>query len=266
MSMHGERIPRQLSLVMPAFNEALGIQAAVAEAHEALAGLGYEFEIIVVDDGSSDNTAELVAEVADLRPAVRLVRHLTNCGYGAALRTGFESARFNLVAFTDADSQFYLDDLERLAPLTDQFSIVVGFRTDRQDPWRRRFFSWGYNKLVRLLLGTGVRDCDCALKVFRREALKHLLPDTRGFFVNAEMLCKARRLGLDIAEVGVRHRPRRHGSSTVSLADIPRTLGTLLPFWWSKVLWSRRPQPLVLPAPPRVVAPENAPTATAKAA
>jgi dolichol-phosphate mannosyltransferase len=266
MSMGQERMPRQLSLVMPAFNEALGIQAAVAEAHEALAGLGYEYEIVVVDDGSSDATADLVAEVADLRPAVRLVRHIINRGYGAALRTGFESARFNLVAFTDADGQFYLDDLERLVPLTGQFPIVVGYRIDRQDPWRRRFFSWGYNKLVRLLLGTGVRDCDCALKVFRREALAHLLPKTQGFFVNAEMLCRARRLGLEIAEAGVRHRPRRHGSSKVSLADIPRTLGTLLPFWWSKVLWSRRPEPLVFPTPVSVVASPNVATATAKAA
>jgi dolichol-phosphate mannosyltransferase len=240
-------VPKQISLVMPAFNEAPGIQFAVAEAHEALAGIGYDFEIIVVDDGSTDTTATLVMEIAELRLAVRLVRHVSNRGYGAALRTGFESARSTLVAFTDADGQFHLEDIERLVELTDRFPIVVGYRARRQDPWRRRFFSWGYNKLVRALLGTGVRDCDCALKVFRREVLSHILPEARGFFVNAEMLCKARRFGLAIAEVGVRHRPRRHGSSKVSLTDIPRTLATLLPFWWSRVLWTRRPEPVVIP-------------------
>lgn len=245
---------RQLTLVMPAYNEASGIQTAVAEAHEALAGLDYEFEIVVVDDGSTDDTAARVRDVAELRPAVRLVGHVVNRGYGAALRTGFESARFPLVAFTDADGQFHLDDLERLVPLTDLHPVVVGYRIDRQDPWRRRFYSWGYNKLVRLLLATGVRDCDCALKVFRREALPHLLPETDGFFVNAEMLCKARRLGLSVAEVGVRHRPRRHGASKVSLADVPRTLRQLIPFWWSRVLWSRRPEPLALPTLPAVAA------------
>lgn len=242
------RIARwQLSLVMPALNEEAGIQAALAEAHEALAGLDYEFEILVVDDGSTDRTARMVQEVALLQPAVRLIRHERNRGYGAALRTGFDAARFPLVAFTDADGQFFLDEFDLLVPRTRRYPIVVGRRVDRQDPWKRRFFSWGYNKLTRFLLGTGVADCDCALKVFRREVLPFVRPRTDGFFVNAEMLCRANRLGIAVAEVGVRHRPRRHGDSKVSLRDIPRTLVKLLPFWWTQVLWSRRPSPIRLP-------------------
>jgi glycosyltransferase involved in cell wall biosynthesis len=237
---------RQLSLVMPAYNEEAGIQAAVAEAREALAGLDVECEIIVVDDGSADRTAARVRELAALWPDVHVIRHDRNRGYGAALRTGFQAARFPLVAFTDADSQFYLEDLERLLPLTGRHAIVAGRRLNRQDSWRRRFFSWGYNKLVRLLLSTGVHDCDCALKLFHRDVLMHLLPESDGFFVNAEMLCRARRLGISIAEVGVRHRPRHRGTSKVSLFDIPRTLFKLLPFWWSQVVWSTRPEPLAL--------------------
>src|SRR4029077_921487 len=101
----------------------------------------------------------------------------------------------------------------------------------------RRFFSWGYNVLVRTLLGTGVRDCDCALKVFRHDALIKLLPETQGFFVNTEMLTRARQLGYSVAETGVRHRPRLRGVSKVSLGDIPRTLATLLPFWWTRVMF-----------------------------
>jgi dolichol-phosphate mannosyltransferase len=117
----------------------------------------------------------------------------------------------------------------------------------RQDVWQRRFVSWGYNRLVRLLLGTGVHDCDCALKVFRREALCHLLPQSHGFFVNAEMLTRARLLGLSVAEVPVRHRPRLHGRSTVRLSDVPHTLAQLLPFWWSQVV-RRQAAPAVAPA------------------
>lgn len=248
--MHLTRKTRpQLSLVMPAYNEAAGIQAAVAEAHEAMVSLDYASEILVVDDGSTDRTAELVRELTALWPEVKLIRHERNRGYGAALRTGFEAARMPLLAFTDADCQFHLEDLERLVPLTQRYPIAVGFRLDRQDPWRRRFFSWGYNRLVRFFLGTRVRDCDCALKVFQREALPYLLPRTSGFFVNAEMLCRARRLGLAVAEAGVRHRPRRLGASKVTLGDIPRILAKLLPFWWSQVIWTRRPQPLQLPTP-----------------
>src|SRR5262249_54069577 len=139
--------------------------------------------------------------------------------------------------FTDADCQFDLADLASLVPLVDHAPVAVGYRVARQDPWQRRFFSWGYNLLTRALLDTRVRDCDCALKVFRKEALANLLPQTRGFFVSTEMLPGARQYGYRIAEVGVRHRPRLHGSSKVNLGDIPRTLRVLLPFWWSSALF-----------------------------
>jgi dolichol-phosphate mannosyltransferase len=238
---------RRLSLVIPAYNEEAGISQAIAEASNALAGLVRAHEILIVDDGSRDGTSAIVREMADERPWVRLLRHPVNRGYGAALRTGFEAARYELVAFTDADCQFYVADLAFLLPLTDRYPLVVGYRVGRQDPWQRRFYSWGYNRLVRLLLGTRVRDCDCALKVFQREALGRLLPETSGFFVNTEMLTRARQLGYEVTEVGVRHRARRRGQSKVSVFDIPRTLRALMPFWWSQVLLGARRAP-VLPA------------------
>ncbi len=206
----------------------------------ALAGLGYTFEILIVDDGSTDRTAAIVSELSSHLPGLHLLQHPKNRGYGAALETGFRVARYPLVAFTDADAQFYLDDLDFLVARTEDVPIVVGRRIDRKDPWRRRFFSWGYNLLIRALLGTGVHDCDCALKVFRKEVLSSLMPKSKGFFVNAEMLCRARRLGLEIAEVGVRHRARQYGQSKVSLKDIPRTLTKLLPFWWTHVVKAKR--------------------------
>jgi dolichol-phosphate mannosyltransferase len=230
---------RPLSLVIPAFNEEAGIRQAVIEADEALAALAEDYEVLVVDDGSRDATAAIVAEETARRPHVRLLRHADNRGYGAALRTGFEAARFERVAFTDADCQFHLADLGRLLPLTDAHPVAVGYRRRRQDSWRRCFLSRGYNLLTRTLLGTGVRDCDCALKVFRRDALAEMLPQTNGFFVNAEMLTRARQHGFTVTEAAVRHRPRLRGRSTVSLGDVPRTLATLLPFWWSQVLFQR---------------------------
>jgi dolichol-phosphate mannosyltransferase len=229
-----------LSLVIPAYNESAGIRAAVAEADAALSALGIRHEILIVDDGSSDDTYALACAAARGRARVRVLRHARNRGYGAALRTGFSAARHERIAFTDADCQFHLADLATLLALSDHYPVVAGYRIDRQDCWRRRFFSWGYNVLARALLGTGVRDCDCALKAFQREALRCLLPQSDGFFVNTEMLTRARRLGLEIVEVGVRHRPRRRGASKVSLLDIPRTLAALLPFWWKYVLLGRK--------------------------
>ncbi|HEY1377984.1 MAG TPA: glycosyltransferase [Gemmataceae bacterium] len=246
VTAEGTLMDGSLSLILPAYNEAAGIAAAVAEADAALARFCPDYEILVVDDGSSDGTAAAVAAAA--LPRVRLLRHAANRGYGAALRTGFEAARGDLVAFTDADGQFDLADLERLVYLIGPAPVAVGYRERRQDPWRRRFFSWGYNHLARRLVGTGVRDCDCALKVFRRDALLRLLPESTHFFVNTEMLARARQLGLAVAEAGVRHRPRRHGASKVSLADIPRTLGVLLPFWWTRVLFAKTDTPASPPA------------------
>jgi dolichol-phosphate mannosyltransferase len=240
--MDGPRRPAwRLSLVLPAYNEEAGIRRAVAEADDVLTALTADYEILVVDDGSRDGTAAAVASLLPERPRVRLLRHDRNRGYGAALRTGFEAARFERVAFTDADCQFHLEDLGRLLPLSEDCPVVAGYRVGRQDSWRRRFLSRGYNLMTRALLGTRVRDCDCALKVFRHDVLAGLLPEAEGFFVNAEMLARARQQGVAVAEVGVRHRPRESGRSKVSLRDVPRTLATLLPFWWSRVLFPAGP-------------------------
>jgi dolichol-phosphate mannosyltransferase len=245
--------PWQLSLVVPAFNEEEVIRQAVIEADTALAALCSDYEVLIVDDGSKDATAATVEAEAAKRPHVRLLRHGTNRGYGAALRTGFTAARFDLVGFTDADCQFHLEDLGLLLPLTDQVPVAVGFRVGRQESWRRLFLAGGFNLVVRTLLGIRVRDCDCALKVFRREVLPGLMPQTNGFFVNAEMLTKARQQGIAVAEAGVRHRPRGAGVSKVSVWQVPRVLRTLLSFWWRQVLFGGRRKVPVSPIESKVV-------------
>ena len=250
-----DQFSHRMSLIMPAYNEEPGIQVAIAEAYEALCASDFDYEIIIVDDGSTDKTAEKVRECADFMSKIRLIRHDRNHGYGAALRTGFINARFEHVAFTDADAQFNLADLERLLALLPDNDIIVGRRRDRKDPLLRRFFSWGYNRLVRALLQTGVHDCDCALKLFHRASLLKILPKSNGFFVNAEMLCQARLQGMRIAEVDVQHRPRRAGTSSVSLLDIPRTLSVLIPFWWSAMVVRRQNISPAVPVVPAIYSP-----------
>src|SRR5713101_9404711 len=129
---------RSLSLVIPAYNEEAGIRQAVEEADQALAPLVDNYEIIVVDDGSKDRTGQIVKEISLDRPHVHLLRHLENQGYSAALRTGFEATAFDRVAFTDADCQFHLADIESLLILAEQHPVAVGYRLDREDPWTRR--------------------------------------------------------------------------------------------------------------------------------
>ena len=230
-----------LSLVVPAYNEADVIRQTVREAYAALNEIADQFEILLVDDGSRDDTADIVSRMVPAYPRLRLIRHRTNRGYGAALRSGFEAARHPLVAFTDADCQFDLSDLRPMIARIVDAPIVVGYRARRQDPLRRKLYSRGYNLLVRALLGTGVRDCDCALKLFRHEVLADLLPTSRGFFVNAEMLTRARQHGHAVVEVPVTHRPRAGGESKVSVREVPRILKILLGFWWREVVWASRP-------------------------
>jgi dolichol-phosphate mannosyltransferase len=230
-------------LILPAWNEQASIRKAMREADRALSALGTAYEILVIDDGSSDDTADIVRAEALKNPRVRLVQHAKNRGYGAALRTGFQEAALDLVVFTDADCQFDLRDLEYVLPLARHYDVVCGYRIDRQDPALRRFLSGGYNALIGVLVGSPVRDVDCALKVFRRERLESILPECDNFFVNTEVLSRARLAGLKIVEVGVRHRPRAAGASKVSWRDVPRTLAALLPFWWSRLLFAGKSSP-----------------------
>lgn len=224
-----------ISLILPAWNESEVIETAIAEADAALRPLAHEYEIIVVDDGSTDGTAALVCAAAENNPSVRLVQHSPNQGYGAALRSGFAAATKDLVVFTDADCQFDLTELDRFVLLSQRYDIVCGYRIDRKDTALRCLYSKVYNQLVRLLLGTGVRDVDCALKMFHRDIVQQLKITGDGFLVNSEILTQAKQRRHSVVEVGVSHRPRTAGTSTVSIRHIPKVLSSLVRYWWNEV-------------------------------
>jgi dolichol-phosphate mannosyltransferase len=226
---------QSITLVLPAFNEAPVIEQAIREAHQALGALCKDFEILVIDDGSSDGTHLIAQALAAELGRVEVIRQPRNLGYGAALRTGFQAATKSLVVFTDADCQFDLRELDRHLLLARNYDIVCGYRIDRQDPPHRKFYSRCYNLAVRSLLGTAVRDCDCALKMFRRQTIQSITSQANGFFINAEILSRARMQQATIAEVGVTHRPRLKGESTVSLRHVVPVGKDLLRFWWQEI-------------------------------
>ncbi len=247
-----------ISLVLPAYNEAEAIERAIIEADSALRKLTDDYEIIVVDDGSRDDTSTRVSQLATRFPAVRLERHEVNRGYGAALRTGFAACTKDLLVFTDADSQFDLRELDRHLLLSRDYDIVCGYRIDRQDPWLRCFYSRVYNLIVQTFLGTGIRDVDCAMKMFRREVFQQIEPAADGFLINAETITLARQAGLRVVEVGVTHRPRVQGRSTVSIRHIPVVFTSLLRFWWNQVFCGRDVSlPRDLPNPRSRIASSN---------
>src|SRR5262249_35576815 len=130
--------------------------------------------------------------------------------------------------------------------------LVCGYRIDRQDHWTRIFYSRGYNLLVRALLGTRVRDCDCALKILRRDQMLALGLESEDFFINAELLTRARLAGPSVPEGGVSHLPRLRGQSKVSILHIFPVFAALIRFWWSKVLFSAPDPKVKIPIKRRV--------------
>ena len=221
-----------ISVVLPAYDEEESIPRTVAGAVQTLERLGSDYEVVVVNDGSRDRTAQVVQELAQANPRVRLVQHTVNRGYGAALHTGFTSANKELVFLTDGDAQFDLSEMEKLVPLMEEADLAVGYRAPRRDPWLRRLYGWGWNRLVRLLFGYTARDVDCAFKLFRRRILEDVRVESRGATFCAEFLVRAKRRGYRIREAPVRHLPRLAGNPTgARLRVIARAFRELARFW-----------------------------------
>ena len=208
----------RLSYFFPAHNEEGNIPALVAEALVALPSIARTFEIIIVDDGSRDATPTIADELAAASPGVvRVVHHPTNLGYGAALRSGFAAARYDLIAFTDGDRQFRVRDIARLTERLggpDLPDVVVGFRIRRADPPVRAAYARAYRLANRVFFGLHVRDVDCACKLVRRAALLGIRVESRGAFFSAELLIKLEAAGRSIVEVGIPHHRRTAGSPT----------------------------------------------------
>ena len=205
-----------ISLVMPAYNEADNIEPMVAEATPALEANADSYEIIVVDDGSADDTAAVTRRVMETHPHVRLVEHPVNKGFGAAVFSGFTSAEKDWIFYTDADRQFVLSELERFVPYMEEADLIAGYRAPRRDPFLRVFYGKGWSALCALVFGYTVRDVDCGFKLFRREIIENLAPQiaSRGATFSIEWLVRAKRAGYRFVELPVSHRPRVAGSQT----------------------------------------------------
>jgi hypothetical protein len=204
-----------LSIVMPAYNEAENIVATVRDALAAAASVTDRFEVVVVDDGSTDDTVAIVESLVAVHGgAVRLIRNERNLGYGPTVRRALAAADMEWVLFTDSDRQFDFAELSLLVPLTDDADIVTGWRRHRQDPWSRRRNARIFNLAGRLVFGTGVRDVDCAFKLMRTSALRRLELTADSAMINTELFYQARRNGLRVRQLAVTHLERKFGQPT----------------------------------------------------
>ena len=205
-----------ISLVMPAHNEADNIEPTVGEAVPALGAVSDDYEIIVVDDGSKDDTAGVTRRLMETEPHLRLVQHPVNKGFGAAVLTGFTSATKDWILYTDADRQFVLAELATFMPFTDKADLIAGYRAPRRDPYLRVLYGKGWSMLCTLFFGYTVRDVDCGFKLLRREVINQLADKiaSRGATFSIEWLVRAKRAGYRFVELPVTHRPRVAGSQS----------------------------------------------------
>ncbi len=202
-----------VSIVMPAYNEEDIIETVARNCAAYLETVCPDYEVVIVNDGSKDRTGELLDKLHAENPKIVPV-HQPNKGYGGALQTGFANAKKEYVFFMDSDNQFDIRELDKLIPHLGSVDVVLGYREHRQDHLGRKFNAFGWKTLVNLLFGLGVRDIDCAFKIFKRDKLMMALPESEGAMINTEMLVKLKRRGTKWVEVPVTHYPRLGGQAT----------------------------------------------------
>jgi glycosyltransferase involved in cell wall biosynthesis len=218
-----------ISVFFPCYNEQDNLEGVVEQALAVLEELKADFELIIVDDGSTDGTGRMAEEMAGSNSRIKAVHHRTNLGYGAALRSGFKASSKELVFYTDGDGQFDIKEMPPLLGLMERYDIVSCYRLNRRDSLIRKINGWCWTKLVCLLLGMKIRDIDCAFKLYKREIFDNIEMLSTGALIDAEILARAVRKGYRITQQGVHHYARKAGvQSGANLRVILRAFRELM--------------------------------------
>jgi len=218
-----------ISIILPALNEEHNLKALVNEIIDYFTNKHIKYEIIIVNDGSTDKTAEIAEKLSITYKNVFVIHHPENKGYGKSLKDGFNASRHEYLFFTDADRQFRITSLDKFLPLMNEGNtdMVIGYRIDRKDTHLRKFLAWCFNRMVRILFSLDYKDIDCAFKLFKKEAFRYLEIKSDDFLFNADLLAKAQIKQFRIVQLGVEHYPRFKGKSTISYKSIPSILKKL---------------------------------------
>jgi glycosyltransferase involved in cell wall biosynthesis len=223
-----------ISVIIPAFNEEDNLQRAIDDTRAALASMTGDFEIIVVDDGSSDRTSVIAEENAQCHPDVRAIKHAINQGFGGAVLTGIAAARKDLVTYNSADSQFNISELSRFLPLIEHADIVLGYRTSRSDySLYRRVNSIVFMWMMKLLFKVPVRDVNW-VHLYRREVLERIPVRSHSIFFCGEIIGRAHLQGCRFAEVETTYYARTAGMARGGrISAVLKTVRDMLRIWWA---------------------------------
>ena len=223
----------EVSIFFPAYNEEGNIECSIQSAVSVLSELCSDYEVLIVNDASTDRTGEIADNLAKSNPKIRVVHHPENRQLGGAMRTGFAEAKKEFVFYVDADNPVDLKDLGRalnlmdgadssghLSGLSPKADVVIGYRLNRDETLKRAIYSKVYNLLIRVLFGLKVRDVNFSFKLFRRQVLETISLKTASSFLDAELLIASRRAGFTIKEMGVKYYPRVVGKSTMAKPSV----------------------------------------------
>lgn len=234
---------KSISLVIPIYNEAENIEHTVRIACAALDEICPDYELILVDDASTDSTPDILRRLQGKEPRIKIVTHSHNRSLGGALKTGFSQATKDLIVYSDADLPFDLYEIKRAIRVLEHLNadIVAAYRHDRtSDPWYRIVYTLGYNLLIRFIYGIRIRDVNFAFKAFRREILKDIPLKSEGLFINPEFFFRAECRGYYICQIGVDYFVRRLGQSTLgTIKVVLRTLRDILSFYFELMAFKR---------------------------
>src|SRR5215471_13856632 len=241
--------PAGLSVFFPAYNDSGTIASMVIRTVKTASELTPDFEVIVVDDGSADSTAEIADELARTYPQVRAVHHPINRDYGAALQTGFRSATKDLIFYTDGDAQYDPTELSVLwAAIGPDIDLVNGYKISRADPLHRVIIGRVYHYIVSILFGLKLRDVDCDFRLMRRSIFERINLQKSSGIICVEMMKKIQDAGFRIVEVPVHHYHRAYGTSQFfNFRRLFKTGRDLLVLWYALVVRREHMRPDVLP-------------------
>jgi glycosyltransferase involved in cell wall biosynthesis len=212
-----------LSLFFPAWNEEEYVERAVGRAQKVLSRLTDDWEIIIVNDASTDRTREIAEGLSAREPRIRVVTHEVNKKLGGAMKTGFSESTKDIVIYSDMDLPFDLDELERALKLMDylEADIISAFRFDRTSEGSKRIvYSFVYNALIKTLFGVHLKDINFSFKVVHRRVLESLELKSEGSFIDAELVIKAIKRGFRVFQMGVDYFPRTRGISTLASPQV----------------------------------------------
>ena len=251
-----------ISAFFPAYNDAGTIASMIVLADRTLRRLTDDYEVIVVNDGSRDHTAQVLSEMESIYPRLRVIHHPSNQGYGSALRTGFANASKDWIFYTDGDAQYDVRELEKMVPLmTDDVEVVNGYKSSRSDPLHRVIVGSIYCWIIRLTFGIKIRDVDCDFRLVRRASYNRVRLSSTSGTICVEMVKSFQDAGLRFAELPVNHYHRAYGKSQFfNFRRLFKTFKDLGALWWQLVIM-RRTQ-IVHPAedsPQALSLPENPP-------